>query len=156
MPTDQQFLPPAVIEGVTVTALEHPKHLYQVLLALCQQAREQQSKNSNALPAVVHYLNIHVANQAFRMPRLKTLLQQADLTYCDGAGIVKAAKILGQYLPCRLTMADFIFEMLETFANYGKTVYILAGDAQLPMDALRVIREQVPNHSVVGVASRIY
>jgi len=102
------------------------------------------------LPAVIHYINAHVANQAFKIPRLKRLLKKAAVTYCDGAGVAKAAQILGKKLPHRLTLADFVFDMLRAFAKAERKVYILAGDKGLPAEAITIIDEQVTGHTVVG------
>src|SRR4051812_41362701 len=77
------------IEGITVTGFPNPKSLFERLV--------QETRRSGQ--TLVHYLNIHVANTAFSNTRLKGLLQQSDLVYCDGAGIVAGAKLMGQVLP---------------------------------------------------------
>ncbi|MBN1336901.1 MAG: WecB/TagA/CpsF family glycosyltransferase [Deltaproteobacteria bacterium] len=61
--------------------------------------------------ATVAYLNLHVLDLANRHPDLADCLQQADLCYCDGEGVRLAARILGAYLPERITGADWIWDL---------------------------------------------
>lgn len=128
------------IEDIPVTAFPNPASLFERLV--------QESRTPGQ--SMVHYLNIHVANTAFSNPRLKQILQQSDLVYCDGAGIVLGSKMLGSPLPTRLTAADWFLEMLGYFAQKQCKVYLLGGDPGVPEQALQEIIEKVPNHTVVG------
>ncbi len=129
------------IEGIPVTGFSNPQSLFE---RICQETR----KNRQTL---VHYLNIHVANSAFGNRKLKSILKQSDLVYCDGAGIVAGSRLLGTPLPTRLTAADWFIDMLDYFAQKGCKVYLLGGEPGVPEAALDTIVEQVPQHSVVGM-----
>ncbi len=100
--------------------------------------------------SIVFYLNVHVANTARDRPGLKSILAKGDVVYCDGAGIVVAARMTGQRLPRRLTAADWFLEMLESFAQDGIGVFLLGGEPGVAERAVRVIEERIPNHTVVG------
>jgi len=128
------------IEDIEVAAFPNPQSLFERLM---QEARQPSQK-------VVHYLNIHVANTAFKDDRLKRILQQSDLVYCDGAGIVLGSKLLGSPLPTRLTAADWFLDMLKSFSRNDCRVYLLGGDPGIPEQALAEIEEKIPNHTVVG------
>lgn len=128
------------IEDIAVTAFPNPASLFERLVNESRQPGQR----------VVHYLNIHVANTAFSNARLKHILQQSDLVYCDGAGIVLGSKILGSPLPTRLTAADWFEDMLAYFAQKDCKVYLLGGDPGVPEQALDEIATRVPNHSVIG------
>jgi N-acetylglucosaminyldiphosphoundecaprenol N-acetyl-beta-D-mannosaminyltransferase len=128
------------IEDISVAAFPNPQSLFERLV--------QESRKPGQ--SIVHYLNIHVANTAFGDVRLKQILQQSDLVYCDGAGIVLGSKMLGSPLPTRLTAADWFVDMLAYFANSNCKVYLLGGDPGVPEQALKEIAKQVPNHTVVG------
>lgn len=130
-----------IIEDIPVAGLPNPDSLFQRLVYECR--RKEQS--------VVHYLNVHVANMAHQHPRLKRILQQCDLVYCDGAGIVLASKLMGQPLPVRLPAADWFTDLLAVMAQEGLTVYLLGGAPGVAERALAAIAKQVPNHTVVGM-----
>lgn len=57
-------------------------------------------------------INIHAANLAWEDKEFRKVLQGADLLFVDGAGILLAAKIFGWSLGERLTVADWIDDML--------------------------------------------
>jgi N-acetylglucosaminyldiphosphoundecaprenol N-acetyl-beta-D-mannosaminyltransferase len=99
---------------------------------------------------IVGYLNVHVANTAFHDAALKRALRQADLIYCDGAGVALASRLLGCPLPTRLTAADWFLDMLRHFARENRRVYLLGGEPGVPEKALGVIAAQIPDHTVVG------
>lgn len=139
---DAGAFPPVVgIEDVPVSAFENASALFERILH--EIARPGQS--------LIHYLNIHVANTAFANPRLKQALQSADVVYCDGAGIMAGARIIGQSLPTRLTGADWFTGFLACMAEHGKTVYLLGGEPGIPEAAMAKLSEAVPNHTVVGM-----
>ncbi|MCB9762843.1 MAG: WecB/TagA/CpsF family glycosyltransferase [Alphaproteobacteria bacterium] len=60
--------------------------------------------------ATVAYLNVHVANVAFRDADLAGFLEGVDLCYCDGSGVRLGARLLGERLPERMTGADWIWD----------------------------------------------
>jgi N-acetylglucosaminyldiphosphoundecaprenol N-acetyl-beta-D-mannosaminyltransferase len=134
----------SVIEGIPVHGFPNPTSLFERLVQESRHARQTASQY------IVHYLNIHVANSAFIHADLKRSLQQADLVYCDGAGIVVGSRWLGQPLPTRLTAADWFLEMLRYFAKAGSRVYLLGGKPGVPEQALETILQEVPGHTVVG------
>lgn len=131
----------STVEDIQVMGFQGPEMLFDRII---QEIRRPGQ-------SIISYVNVHVANQAFRFPRLKRFLKQADVVYCDGAGIVLASKLLGQPLPCRLAAADWFIRMMDTLASAGCSVYLLGGEPGVPEKALEVISEKVPHHTVCGV-----
>lgn len=129
------------IEGISVAGFPNPQSLFERIA--CETRTTGQT--------VIHYLNIHVANTAYQQPELKAILKESDLVYCDGAGIVAGSKVLGNPLPTRLTAADWFLDMLDVLGRKKCRVYLLGGEPGVPERAMKVISEQVPTHSVVGV-----
>lgn len=129
------------IEGISVTPLKAPAELFQRLLDEIDAPGQ----------STVGYLNVHVANQALRFPRLKRFLQRANLIYCDGAGIQMASRLLGQPLPTRLTAADWFMDLLKTLADHGKTVFIVAGRPGVAEKAHALLAEKLDASPLVGV-----
>jgi N-acetylglucosaminyldiphosphoundecaprenol N-acetyl-beta-D-mannosaminyltransferase len=62
-------------------------------------------------PSTIAYANVHVLNTAHNDDWLRTFLNGADLCFCDGNGVRLGASILGQYLPERMTGADWIWDL---------------------------------------------
>lgn len=118
--------------------------------------------NLESLFARVHYelekptqsmilsMNVNAANIAARDPAWRALQQKADLMYCDGAGIVLGARILGQQIPMRMTAADWLFDLLADLAKQQRTVYFLCGEPGIPERAMALFEKKVPGHTVVG------
>lgn len=129
------------IEGIPVTPLKAPSELFQRLLDEIDAPGQ----------STVGYLNVHVANQSIRFPRLKRFLQRANFIYCDGAGILLASHLLGQPLPTRLTAADWFVELLATLAAHGKRVFIIAGRPGVAEKAQAMLAEKLENSPLVGV-----
>lgn len=138
--TDPQ--PRAVdVDGVQVTVFADPPSLFARIAALASEQRQ----------SVVAYLNVHVANCAADEARLKSFLQQADVVYCDGAGVRLASLILGDPLPTRLTAADWFPALLRSLADAGLRVFLLGASPGVAARARTLLDERVPGHSVVGV-----
>jgi N-acetylglucosaminyldiphosphoundecaprenol N-acetyl-beta-D-mannosaminyltransferase len=129
-----------------------PTDLFAYILQACRAYDEAAALGPPPLPATLYYLNIHTANQAWRYPQLKRIYQQASVVYADGAGIVLGSHWAssGPPLPCRLTMADWIFDLLAELARHGRRVYFLGGDPGLPEALWPVLEQRVPQHTVVG------
>jgi N-acetylglucosaminyldiphosphoundecaprenol N-acetyl-beta-D-mannosaminyltransferase len=133
------------IEGIDVAGFPDPQSLFERIVLETKQAAQTGKQR------LIHAINIHIANTALHNKQLKRCLQTSDLVYCDGAGIVWGAKMLGQVLPVRLTAADWFADMLGYFAKKNCTVFLLGGLPGVAEAALEEVEKTVPNHSVVGV-----
>lgn len=98
----------------------------------------------------VMYANVHVLNVAYHDSELGRILNGADLVYCDGAGIKLGARILGQYLPERMTGADWIHDLCQACQVTGMTLYLLGGEPGVAAEAARVLTTRYPGLRVVG------
>jgi N-acetylglucosaminyldiphosphoundecaprenol N-acetyl-beta-D-mannosaminyltransferase len=100
--------------------------------------------------SLIMNLNVHAANIAEGNPRFKALLQQADMNFCDGAGVKLAAKLLGDPIPMRHTMADWLADLLWELAENDLTVYFLGGEVGITDRAVERLAKLVPDHTIVG------
>ena len=75
----------------------------------------------------ISYVNVHVLDRTADNPALRRFLNQVDLCYCDGKGIVLAARLLGHDLPQRMTGADWIWD-LAALAEGRWRIYWLGGE----------------------------
>lgn len=93
--------------------------------------------------ATVAYVNVHVLNTAATSPDLRAFLNGADVCYCDGAGVVLGARILGHTLPERMTGADWIWD-LARHAEGRYHLYWLGSEPGVTDAAAAVLRERHP------------
>jgi len=93
LPAMNDYCPEMVdVLGVTIPGLTRGELLDQIV-----------STARSARRVKVMYANVHVLNTAYSDRELWRALNQADLVYCDGAGVRLAACLL----PDRITGADW-------------------------------------------------
>ena len=86
--------------GVRVHALRRSDLLAWVASTLRSRHRAQ-----------IMYANAHTLNIAYDDSELHDHMNQADIVYCDGAGVKFAAHLLDHHLPERMTGADWIYDL---------------------------------------------
>jgi N-acetylglucosaminyldiphosphoundecaprenol N-acetyl-beta-D-mannosaminyltransferase len=87
--------------------------------------------------ATVGYVNVHVLNIASHNSILTTFLQNLDLCYCDGSGVVLASHILGEPLPQRMTGIDWIEDLAAKSATAGWKMAWIGGMEGVAAEASR-------------------
>jgi N-acetylglucosaminyldiphosphoundecaprenol N-acetyl-beta-D-mannosaminyltransferase len=98
----------------------------------------------------VMYANVHVLNTAYGDPELRSILNAADVVYCDGFGVVLGARLLGGRLPGRMTGADWIYPFCEHCVRQGHSVYFLGGWPGVAERAAEVLLRHYPALRIVG------
>lgn len=99
----------------------------------------------------VAYANIHVLNVAWSDHELRQVLNEADVVYCDGYGVVLGARLLGYRLPGRMTGADWIYPFCARCASAGITIYLLGSAPGVAARAAARLRARYPELRIVGV-----
>jgi N-acetylglucosaminyldiphosphoundecaprenol N-acetyl-beta-D-mannosaminyltransferase len=98
----------------------------------------------------VLYANVHTLNTAYSDPGLRRIMNAADVVYCDGAGVVLGAWLLGQRLPGRMTGADWIGPLCGACAEGGTTLYFLGGRPGVAARAADLLRVRHAGLRIVG------
>ena len=98
----------------------------------------------------VAYANIHVLNVAWSDPDLRQILNDTDLVYCDGYGVLLGARLLGYRLPDRMTGADWIYPFCERSASTGISIYLLGSAQGVAERAADRLLELYPSLRIVG------
>ncbi len=101
-------------------------------------------------PHQVMYLDAHVVNQSRELPELAQALCNADLVYCDGAGIRLAARALGLPVPPRITSEDWIWGLAALCESSERSLYLLGADPQVAREAAGRLERWYPRLSIVG------
>lgn len=129
-----------VIEDISIEGFPDAKSLFDRVVYEIKRPRK----------SVIAYLNVHVANMAYKNIRLKGILDDSDCVYCDGAGIRLAARLQGSSLPARLPAADWTFDLFRHLSEAGRSVYLLGGEPGVVDRMLDMIDCHVPGHTVIG------
>jgi N-acetylglucosaminyldiphosphoundecaprenol N-acetyl-beta-D-mannosaminyltransferase len=114
------------------------------------------SKINNACRAgkkitVANY-NIHSFNMSVQFPWFFEFLQTAEVSHCDGLGVVYALRFMGYELPLdyRVSYSVLMPKLLEQCNENRLSVYLLGTKPQLLDSAVSNLREQYPNAAING------
>ncbi len=138
MSADHAHTDRVTILGVPVHSVDRAGLLDTVAAYVAEEARR-----------TVAYVNVHVLDQCGRIPDLLRFLQGVDLCYCDGSGVVLAARILGERLPERMTGADWIWDLAARAEGRWRICWI-GGEPGSTADAARVLRQRHPGLDIVS------
>lgn len=101
--------------------------------------------------ALVLNANVNCLNLAHGDSALRTFLNEAEVVFCDGAGVMLAARLLGRRIPERITYADWIWRLAAYAADERFSMYFLGawpGVAEKAADRLKV---RYPNLRIAGI-----
>lgn len=107
-------------------------------------------KSKNELPLTVVTPNPIMVMTARENEKLRSALEDADLSLADGAGIISAANRLGTPLPERVTGIDTGYDVLKKLAEIGGSVYLLGAKPGVAEKAAEKLTEKLPSLRIVG------
>ena len=94
--------------------------------------------------------NAHCLNLCYQDPKLRDFLNGAEVVFCDGAGVMLAARMLGRRIPQRITYADWIWQLADLAAAQGFSLYLLGARPGVAREAAMRLRERYPDLEIVG------
>lgn len=106
--------------------------------------------DSKAL-ALVCYFNADCANRAVADIEYRSILQQADLIYGDGMGVVLASYGQKQRIPERMTMADGIIPLCRLSSEKGYRLFLLGSKPGVAAKAAEAFKQRFPALQIAGV-----
>jgi N-acetylglucosaminyldiphosphoundecaprenol N-acetyl-beta-D-mannosaminyltransferase len=101
--------------------------------------------------ALVLNVNAHALNLCYEDSALRTFFNGAEVVFCDGAGVVLAARILGWRLPARITYADWAWGLAAFAAAEGFSLFLLGGRPGVAEEAAKRLRERNPGLRISGL-----
>ena len=96
-------------------------------------------------------VNAHCLNLCYKDSALRDSLNGADVVFCDGAGVMLAARMLGGRIPARITYAAWIWRLAGFAAAEGFSFYFLGARPGVAQEAATRLRERYPGLRIVGV-----
>jgi N-acetylglucosaminyldiphosphoundecaprenol N-acetyl-beta-D-mannosaminyltransferase len=110
-----------------------------------------QSLVAHQLKATVLNVNVHCLNLAYTRPWLRNFLNQAEIVFCDGAGVMLGAKLLGYHIPERITYADWVWQLAAFAEPHQFTFYFLGARPGVAQQAADNLLKKHPNLKIVGI-----
>jgi N-acetylglucosaminyldiphosphoundecaprenol N-acetyl-beta-D-mannosaminyltransferase len=89
-------------------------------------------------------VNTHCYNMVYYHPWLRDFLNQAGLVFCDGAGVVLGARILGYHIPGRSTPADSMWRLAALAEEKGISFFFLGAKPGIADKAALKLKERFP------------
>ncbi|MDH3606498.1 MAG: WecB/TagA/CpsF family glycosyltransferase [Acidimicrobiia bacterium] len=112
------ILPNAIdILGVRVVPLKKS----QLVETLTTWASKKQKR-------LVSHVNVHGVNLAQSNDRFRSVINNADLVFCDGHGVMWGASQLGRVIPERLAVMDWIDDFAACLADRGLSLFLLGDE----------------------------
>ncbi len=132
-------LKPISILGVKVNLL--------TVSALHQQIADEIKNKRHAL---ILNVNANCLNLAYKDSHLCAFLDGAEFVFCDGAGVILGARILGHHIPQRITYADWTWQLAEFAAQHDFSMFFLGAKPGIADKAAARLKERYPKLDIVG------
>ncbi|MEM9399513.1 MAG: WecB/TagA/CpsF family glycosyltransferase [Verrucomicrobiota bacterium] len=101
---------------------------------------------------VIGNVNVRAMNFAHDLTWYRNFINQSDLVFCDGFGVLLAAKLNGYHLQSehRMTCPDYIENLAKTCEKENVSLYLLAGEPGVVQETIRKFRVIAPGLKVGG------
>jgi len=121
------------------------------VLDMGQTVRKIEEFIGEGRPHQVVTANAEMVILAGESQEFREILNSADLVTGDGAGVVWAAKKVGQSLPGRVTGVDLIENLLPVAAEKGYSFFLFGSAPGVAQEAAEKMQEKFPALKIVGV-----
>jgi N-acetylglucosaminyldiphosphoundecaprenol N-acetyl-beta-D-mannosaminyltransferase len=102
------------------------------------------------------YVNAHCLNTAYTDIRYRNILNQADLTFPDGIGVVWAGRWLDGARLEKLNGRVWFPEICETAITHQWSIYILAGKRGVAACAKNILLCRYPGLRIIGATDGFF
>jgi N-acetylglucosaminyldiphosphoundecaprenol N-acetyl-beta-D-mannosaminyltransferase len=100
--------------------------------------------------ALVLNVNVNCINLAYQHQWLRQFIKDAEIVFCDGAGVMLAARILGHRIRQRITYADWTWQLAELAEKRGFSLYLLGAKPGIAQQAAKRLLDRFPNLQIAG------
>ncbi|MBE9098891.1 WecB/TagA/CpsF family glycosyltransferase [Vacuolonema iberomarrocanum] len=101
---------------------------------------------------IVANVNVRAMNFACDLPWYQEFINRADVVFCDGFGVLLAAKLNGYDLESkhRMTCPDYIENLAKTCEKRGRSLFLLAGQPGVVEKAIAQLSAIAPDLKIDG------
>ncbi len=96
-------------------------------------------------------VNANCLNLLYTDAALRGFFDRADLVFCDGVGVMLAARLLGKCIPERITYADWAWRLAAFAEAEGLSLFLLGAAPGVAERAARRLRRRHPGLRISGV-----
>lgn len=100
--------------------------------------------------AVIANVNLHALNIAYRHPWFAEFLNGSEYVFCDGHGVILAARLTGQRLPEKITYAHWLPLLADFCARQKFSMFLLGGRPGVARRAAEKLGERCPGLVICG------
>jgi N-acetylglucosaminyldiphosphoundecaprenol N-acetyl-beta-D-mannosaminyltransferase len=101
--------------------------------------------------ATVLNVNANCLNLLYDDWALREFFGDADLVFCDGSGVMLAARLLGRRIPERITYADWAWRLAAFAEAEGLSLFLLGAGPGVAERAAQELRARHPDLHITGV-----
>ena len=99
---------------------------------------------------LITHINVRGLHMAYENQWYRDFLNQSDVVYCDGMGVNLAARLLGEHIPERYTLADWHTQLFTLACENDFSVFFLGSPDGITELAAQNMRQKFPELSIVG------
>ena len=99
---------------------------------------------------LVTNVNVNALNLTYKNGWMAQFLNSASINFCDGAGVILGARILGHRIPCRITYADWMWQLAEFAEMHDLSFFFLGGRPCIAEKAANRLREKHPGLRILA------
>jgi N-acetylglucosaminyldiphosphoundecaprenol N-acetyl-beta-D-mannosaminyltransferase len=114
------------------------------------QAEIERLAKSGELGLILN-VNAHCLNLCHDDPALRKFFNGADVVFCDGAGVMLAARLLGKHVPAKITYADWVWRLAAFAEAEGLSLFLLGARPGVAEKAARRLKTRHPALLLSGV-----
>ena len=96
-------------------------------------------------------VNANCLNLLYGSPALREFFAAADVVFCDGSGVMLAARLLGKRLPARITYADWAWQLAAFAEAEGLSIFLLGAEPGVARRAAQHLLARHPSLRISGV-----
>jgi N-acetylglucosaminyldiphosphoundecaprenol N-acetyl-beta-D-mannosaminyltransferase len=96
-------------------------------------------------------VNANCLNLLYEDAALRGFFDNADLVFCDGSGVMLAARLLGGRIPERITYADWAWRLAAFAQAEGLSLFLLGAGPGVAEKAAQRLRTRLPGLNISGV-----
>lgn len=100
--------------------------------------------------SIILHVNVYGLNLAYENSWLRDFYNSAEIVFCDGAGVILGARLLGYKLDQRITYADWTWNLAEFMANEGLSLFLLGAKPGIAQKAAQQLTSRYGNLRIVG------